>query len=513
LSVDCILLYGNDLIPVSKYAGTFRIATELRKHGYTVQCIDLTAYKTLEKEFLEVLDNLIGDNTLWVGLSTTFMYHVFGYPYYKSQATFDKKYAQKPELARGIEYFVDFVKKRNPNTKLIAGGSRRFMVDKFGFKIFRMNSDTEIIEYTDYLAKKTNKLRLDFLNSVVDGSEFAGFPESQILFEKNDVIDTLDTLPIEVSRGCIFKCKFCSFPLNGKKKGEWVKHSNILLDEFNRNYELHGVTDYVFSDDTYNDSEEKVKRLYDDVYSKLNFKLNFTTYLRLDLMMRFPETVEYLKESGLKSALFGIETLNHESGKAIGKGVDPALQFEFIEEIKKNHFKDILTFSGFIIGLPKDSKDDMYRLQEFLLSDKNKLDDFIVEPLYITPSHIESVNRTFYSEFDLEYEKYGYECYEQVEDSAYTEIRWKNHLTGMNFDECFAFSRILNEKNSNSNKYKIGGFAHAWFKSIGVDSVDLMTLSKKEIHKKYNIQMLKEKKKAKYRLQLLNLVKGNTDVL
>ena len=94
MKADCILLYGNDLIPISKYAGTFRIATELRNHGYTVQCIDLTAYKTLDKDFLAVLDSLIGNNTLWIGMSTTFMYHVFGYPYYKSQSSFDKKYAR-----------------------------------------------------------------------------------------------------------------------------------------------------------------------------------------------------------------------------------------------------------------------------------------------------------------------------------------------------------------------------------------------------------------------------------
>jgi radical SAM superfamily enzyme len=506
LTVDCILLYGNDLIPVSKYAGTFRIATELRNHGYSVQCIDLTAYTTLEKEFLEVLHTLIGPNTLWIGLSTTFLYTAFGLPYYKSQESIDKKLAEKPQLSRGVEYFVNFVKERNPNTKLITGGSRRFMLDRYGFKIFRLNNDTEIVEYTDMLAKKASTHVVKYMGNVIDGSEFKDFTNSQILFQPEDIIDPSDTLPIEVSRGCIFKCKFCSFPLNGKKKGDWIKHSNILLDEFNRNYDMHGVTDYVFSDDTYNDSEDKVRRLYDEVYSKLNFKINFTTYIRLDLMMRFPDTVEYLKESGLKSALFGIETLNHESGKAIGKGVDPLLQFEFIEEIKKNHFKDILTFSGFIIGLPKDSNDDMYRLEEFLFSDKNKLDDFNVEPLFITPSQTKNETRTSYSEFDLEYEKYGYECYEHLEDSAYTELRWKNHMTNMTFDESFAFSRKINATMERSTKHKFGGFGYAWLKSIGISSDDLLSLSKNEIITKYKIKDLRENKKTQYKKQLLNFI-------
>jgi radical SAM superfamily enzyme YgiQ (UPF0313 family) len=345
------------------------------------------------------------------------------------------------------------------------------------------------------------------MDTVIEGSEYKEFASSQILFKPEDIIDASDALPIEISRGCIFKCKFCSFPLNGKKKGEWIKHSNILLDEFNRNYELHGVTDYVFSDDTYNDSDEKIKRLYDDVYSKLNFKLNFTTYLRLDLLMRFSDSAEYLKQSGLKSAVFGIETLNHESGKAIGKGVDPMLQFDFIKQLKNTHFKDILTFSGFIIGLPKDSNDDMDRMEEFLFSDKNMLDDFTVEPLYITPHELKNEIKTSYSEFDLEYEKYGYECYEQFENSAYTETRWKNHITNMTFDECFAFSKKINERVKKSDKFKFGGFGYPCYKSIGISSDDLINLSKLEISCKYKIMDLWRNKRITYRTQLLKFVK------
>jgi hypothetical protein len=59
LKADCILLYGDDLIPTSKYAGTFKIATELRNHGYSVECIDLSFYDSVDKEFLEKRKNNI----------------------------------------------------------------------------------------------------------------------------------------------------------------------------------------------------------------------------------------------------------------------------------------------------------------------------------------------------------------------------------------------------------------------------------------------------------------------
>jgi radical SAM superfamily enzyme YgiQ (UPF0313 family) len=510
MTPDCILLYGNHLIPTLKYSGTFRIANQLRSEGYTVQCIDLSAFEGKFEQFIEVIRSLVGKNTLWVGISTTFLYHIFGYPYYRSENTFKKKYEDKPNIDNGILAFTNIVKKLNPKTKFIAGGSRRFMLEKYGFKIFKKNNDTEIVKFTNYCAKKTKSIPADFLGTVIEGSEFQDFHKSQIIFTKNDIVESIDSLPVEVSRGCIFKCKFCAFPLNGKQKGDWIKQSDILRDEFLKNYELHGVTDYTFSDDTYNDSEEKVKRLYDKVYSKLPFKLSFTTYIRLDLMIRFPDTVKYLQESGLQSAVFGIETINHESGKAIGKGLNPTVQFQFVEEIKKNEFKDIMTYSGFIVGLPKDKEGDLEKLEQFLFSEKNKLDDFRIEPLFIMPKQFENVTRNYFSEFDLEYEKYGYTCYEQIEDSPFTEIRWTNSKTGMTFDKAQEFAKRINDKLFYSDRFKIGGFGFPWVKSLGVPAKELLTLSKKEIHKKYNISTLLEMKKLKYRTSLINSIKNES---
>lgn len=505
----CILFYGNSQQPTIKYAGTFRIASELRKHGYDVQCIDITAFDKFDDCLKEVLTNIVTEKTLWVGFSTTFLTSIFGFPYYRSQKTFDLRFAKYPGMSKGIIDFVKLVKEKSPRAKFIAGGSRKFMLEQFGFKSFKSHSDKEIIEFTQWCGGTNKTPRLDFFSNAIDGSEFKEFHRSQNIYIPEDIIDENDSLPIEVSRGCIFKCKFCSFPMNGKTKGDWVKESTVLLDELKRNYEEHGITNYTFSDDTYNDSADKVKRLYDDVFSKLPFKLAFTTYIRLDLMIRFPDTVDYLVNSGLKSALFGIETINHESGKLIGKGLDPKIQFQFIEEIKKNQFKDIMTYSGFIAGLPKDTQDYLDDLEEFLMSDKNKLDFCLVNSLSISPKNIENVNKNFYSEFDLEYEKYGYECWEQIEDSPYTEIRWKNNNTGLTSDITHKFANDLNNRIRTSKKFKLGGFAYPYHRLLGIPEQDLLSLSIPEITAKYNIKELENTKRSMYRERLLRLSRGN----
>jgi len=508
MKIDCVLLYGNFMIPMSKYAGTFRIATELRQHGYGVQTIDLTAFNGFDSELEKILDNILTDDTLWVGISTTFLSNIFGFPYFRSQQSFDKRFAHIKDLDIELRRFVNYIKSKSPKAKLIAGGSRRFMIEQFGFKVFKFYNDTEIIEFTDYCSGKNKNINLKYLSDTVEGSEFADFTKSVIEFEKNDIIFPNEAMPIEISRGCIFRCKFCAFPMNGKSKGEWVKHANVLRNELTRNYEEYGITNYIVSDDTYNDSADKVKLLYDDVYSKLPFKIAFTAYIRLDLMMRFTETVDYLKESGLTSALFGIETINHESGKAIGKGVDPKLQFEFLKDLKNNQFKNILTHSGFIVGLPKDRPDEMERLEEFIFSEENCLDHVIVEPLFITPRDIVHVNKPYYSEFDLEHDKYGYECYEQIEDSAFNEVRWRNSNLSFDFDQAYAFSRRMNNIIDNeSDKFKYGGFVFQYMQSLGISTNDLITLSKRQIRAKYDMTKILNELKYNYRHRILNISK------
>ena len=507
----CILLYGNHTHPGSKYAGTFRIASELRKNGYDVQCIDTIPFSGLDEDFKKLLRTIITEKTLWLGVSTTFLPRVFNLPLIKNPEAYKKRWKDAVIDVQLIE-FIDFVKSLNPNIKLISGGARYFPLDKYGFQMFKSYSDALIVDYTKWCEGKLENPNPEFLTNSIQGSEYQDFTTSQILYEHCDIIDKGDTLPIEISRGCIFKCKFCAFSLNGKKKGEWVKHTNILREEFIRNYEMFGVTNYIYADDTYNDSLDKIKALYDDVYSKLNFKIEFTTYLRLDLMVRFPESAAILRDSGLKSAMFGIETLHPLSAKAIGKGLNPKTQFEFIKHLKQNEFADILTQSGFIAGLPYDTKESLMELEEFIFSDENYLDYAAFSSLGINPVALSNMQVNDFSEFDLEYDKHGYEVIQNADGDLTSEVRWRNVNTDLTSDYCAEFANKMNTRVGRSGKFKYGTFLYGQFKSIGIPGEELRNLSTVEINKRYNISTLTNNKLASYKEKLLNfysLDKGN----
>jgi radical SAM superfamily enzyme YgiQ (UPF0313 family) len=45
-----------------------------------------------------------------------------------------------------------------------------------------------------------------------------------------DVVNQ-QVLPLEVARGCIFRCKFCAYPMNGKQQLDFVRSESQLMYE------------------------------------------------------------------------------------------------------------------------------------------------------------------------------------------------------------------------------------------------------------------------------------------
>ena len=161
----------------------------------------------------------------------------------------------------------------------------------------------------------------------------------------------------------------------------------------------------MFCDDTYNDSVDKVERLHKE-FVKLPFELSFSTYARAHMLISRPHTAPLLYESGMRSVFFGIETLNHASGKSIGKGMEPERLKDGLCEIKAlPGWKDIVTSSGFIVGLPYDTEDTIRYTFEWLLDPYCPLDSFSPTPLSISP----------FSAIGKNMEKYGYKWDENGE--------------------------------------------------------------------------------------------------
>jgi radical SAM superfamily enzyme YgiQ (UPF0313 family) len=425
MGVNVILFTDCSSIAFARSAGAYRIASELRKHGYTVQVVEHFIMAGLERT-LRVLEKFIDETTLFLGFSTTFMNVSRLHLDEDSSTRFKIQNVTRVFSGAGVKgdaYGVpisdddmqairDKALSLNPKVKLVIGGTKADYFLQPQIDTFVVGyADHAIIEYARFLEGKNPFFQSRYLDdgrmvidSDIKGSKF-NFQQSAITYHESDLIRPGEVLPIETARGCIFKCKFCSFPLIGKKKNDYIKSTEVLYSELMGNYEKFGTTKYIFVDDTYNESVPKLEA-FATVFQRLPFKIEYVAYLRHDLLWKSPEMADLLKESGLKVAVFGLETLNPTAGKIIGKGLDPEKGKELFHWLRsdKGWKGNVLMSSGFIVGLPTENAKTVSKWLEELMSYDYPLDTFIINALGLTPGAV----RTHKSEFEFNYEKYGY---------------------------------------------------------------------------------------------------------
>jgi radical SAM superfamily enzyme YgiQ (UPF0313 family) len=120
----------------------------------------------------------------------------------------------------------------------------------------------------------------------------------------------------------------------------------------------------------------------------------------LDLLHSHPEQLPLLKELGLKSAFFGIESLNDRTAKFIGKGMNSSKVKDFLLELKNNIWQDdISMLCTFIVGLPYE--DIASTDKSFEWTQQAGLNTAWA-PLSINANH------RYKSDIAINYQKYGY---------------------------------------------------------------------------------------------------------
>lgn len=258
-----------------------------------------------------------------------------------------------------IQLFFQYIRSLNSSIKIILGGAKVFMYThlKGVDNVFIGHSETMIVDYMNSLSCKEAVTKWP---KIVDYDKKGqapswNFRRSRIDYKPESFILPSETLLLEIGRGCRFNCKFCSFSLIGRKRiSDYLKFEECLYSELLDNWNRFGTWKYIIVDDTFNDSTEKL-RMVKRIVHKLPFQPAFWCYMRLDLIAVNPEHIELAKEIGIREVYFGIETLNKEAGKTIGKGMDPKKITDTLEKCAETWGKDTWITTGLICGLPNDT--------------------------------------------------------------------------------------------------------------------------------------------------------------
>ena len=372
-----------------RYGGAYKIASEIRNHGYTCQVIEFFSELTLN-DLCKIFDKFLTTDTKMIGFSTTLWVKnpndtVDLWTKEKRPIRFvvaDLNTHLFPHSDKFMKELFTEIKTRNNKLSIVIGGQKakkESYYNKFPEIDFWVTGqgETSVIEILKGNNIKTSK--------VLNDKTFAynNFIHSNTKWVKQDIIMPGEHLPLEIARGCIFKCAFCAFDLNGKRPGEYIKSPEVLKDEILYNYENFGTTGYMISDDTLNDSPDKIEALH-KMITDLPFDFEFSSYLRLDLIHTYPQMIPLLREMGIRSCQLGIESLNHKTGKAIGKGLHPNLQKDTLYKMKESWGDEVFIGGGFIIGLPKETKSTCREWLSWLDQDNTPLDSCQVVPLVVT---------------------------------------------------------------------------------------------------------------------------------
>jgi hypothetical protein len=409
--------------------GAYKLAHVLRKQGYRVLVVNHFSDYNLP-ELKDIIEVAVSDSTILVGFSTTFFRNI----------NVDKKPNEPtppyPDLEantfcpQGKDFeneIVELFQKQNPKIKILVGGTKvsAYYSNKNVDYVCLGYGEVSVLNLADHLTNNTD-LKKSYKNiwgiTVIDdrlASDYK-FQHEDMQWLPEDVVNH-KTLPIEIARGCIFQCKFCSYPMNGKQNLDFVKSEQNIFKELERNYYEFGIENYLMVDDTFNDHPDKLLTMR-KIIKRLDFQPKFWGYHRLDLICTRPETLPILHDIGVRSMYFGIETMHSETAKIIGKGFDRQKQISMLEYIRKK-YPDISIHGSFIVGLPKESEDDVNRTHRQLMSQEIPLHSWQFQGLLLTKKEFQTYN----SEFDLNYSKYDYH---EKASSGSKYIDWYNqHFT------------------------------------------------------------------------------------
>lgn len=448
MKYDAIILTDTKSLHRIRPLGAYVLANSLRQEGYS--CLVLDFFTDIKKEKLfSLLEKFIGDNTVFVGYSSSLLANI-------------PSFSNSSCLGVDVKDFVEInnhIKSLNKKTKIIFGGAYTTHFSK----LCLTNKDNLGVDYLihgyaenmikDFMknhkegkSQKFSKKNFGLYEIDYDykGSSF-DFCDEKFSWHDDDLIFEHEPLPLELSRGCIFKCKFCSYPLLGKNKNDltYLKTEENILKEVLTNYDRFKTLNYQIIDDTFNERTDKLEILL-KVRDKSKLNLSFVGYNRLDLINRFPEQISLFKDLNFKGHFFGIETLNYESSKIIGKGFREKEVTKTLYKIKKSMNEKVSIVAGFIIGLPKEN---IHTFSDWFL--RISKDDYPIDTIVLNALGLSKTTHTK-SEFFSNPEKYGY-----ILDSDESTI-WKNEH--WSFFDCLKMRNELDEMLKMTGRNKISAF-------------------------------------------------------
>lgn len=412
-----------------RQGGGHRIASFLRKQEWDVEVIDFAAKFSLE-ELKALVKSRICKSTRFISFSC-----IFG------------------SWPKNISEFANWLKQTYPTIVIIYGGTNWPFVNSKAIDYYITGyGEHAILKLLQYVVGNSSRASVPFDLRFTDRKVISAnqtcpaFPLNilSIDYEDRDFLIADEWTNIELSRGCIFKCKFCNYPVLNVK-GDYSQNDDDFYRNLQSNFDRYGIKNYYVVDETFNDRSDKIQKFANSV-EKLSFTPFFSGFIRADLLVSRPDDKENLLRMNFLGHHYGIESLHYPSAQSIGKGMHPDKLSEGLIEVKQyfqnNNRKIYRGTMSFIAGLPYETIETMLDTLAWLK--KNWADQSAIWFPLTIPDPAQTIHgwADSVSDIAIDFTKFGYQR-DLTVDKAFLpgDIAWIND--NLSYTKCQKFINII----------------------------------------------------------------------
>ncbi|MBT5258480.1 MAG: B12-binding domain-containing radical SAM protein [Nitrospina sp.] len=315
--------------------GLMYLASFLEKQGLSVRILDVTPDKLTQEDILDIIE--LEQPTL-VGIGAT------------------------SASVRSAIKIVRAIKIKYKNIPVCFGGAHINCDPEFFNRVdtgfdFCIVGEGEQTLYDAYLKLKNGEIVEGTLHGEAVDLDEIPFPARHLIRQENyegtenGMKSALPTATMLGSRGCPFKCTFCSIP-SVKHKVRFRSAKNIV-DEMESIYETcNGY--YSFSDDVLTLHEKRTIELCDEILRR-GLRVRWSGMTRVDIISE--KLISKLAAAGCHDLYFGVESGSERiRNEVIDKKVDDEEIYKAIQLCKKYR---IQTWLFLMVGFPTETKEDV----------------------------------------------------------------------------------------------------------------------------------------------------------
>ncbi|MGH7412380.1 MAG: B12-binding domain-containing radical SAM protein [Candidatus Methylomirabilis sp.] len=270
---------------------------------------------------------------------------------------------------------------------------------------------------------------------------------------------------VDTSRGCPFACTFCTI-INVQGRTMRERSPESIAELVRKNYLEHGIDYYFFTDDNF--ARKKLWRETFEAIIRLRDEgITISFMMQVDLARKPKDFVRLAAEAGCSQVFIGMESVNPENLKAEGKPQNKVEQY--VDIIREWHDAGVVIHTGYIIGLPFDTSEQVPRDIQYLIDviQPDQASFFMLTPLPGSHDHLEMKKRGEWMDPDfnkrdsfhptIKHPHMTAEEWTQAYEDAWTSFYSKENLTA-----------ILSRWSHNPRVYWNLFFVHMWYKNAAL---------------------------------------------